>query len=691
MGNIVKYVAITADGETARYGYANGVGHIVLSGVVRAGGDHIGGAGADGMPMVCGSKSLDVDRVEAKFRGDRMCKSCDKWENSDGGFNDVEAARVAAAGLESGPSVADMIAGTPGAHVITLDGVSVPGDVSESTPGNTDRVTAALETGRKAAAAKAAQEYGTDADDDADNAIGERERQEWARADAAKLERSLADREARKAKRDAAVADHKIVLRERRAKRAAARAAGESVPAPVVMAAPKDVPAPACDADGMDKETMLRLTSDVPVKRADGSCAATEAELRDAADGTAGKREGQVRKWVRATDSKCSVRVSVDALGDAAKDFGTPDADGMVTVPLSGRMLMPVAEAVAAGVKGASVVPVGKSAGALAPLPLKGGPENGIQGVCPVCREVVTVGGSGGVGTHRAGGVTPDAPQLSQREVPAVDGKGEPTRDAAKRRQGEAYRREVTVTLDPMAPVADQVAAVMAAVNGDARANGVREVTVSLGRGLDGRERRTADLSTAGDAQFGASSAPVGVRDHGRSDGVAMSPRGETGYAGWTFDRGEAFVQDKVTGQFKEVRVKAPTSRDVVGGEFGWKSQAEYDAMSKRAQKRYRQTVNTRKQAAQEVREAERAARRVAGAKREAAGKESAAVALDNVMGFLADVAAGKGETRRKRMQSGTTGHNPVDNGAHFTHTDVSVVKVDASKRTGKKSARRSA
>ena len=181
--------------------------------------------------------------------------------------------------------------------------VVVPGDVTESTPGNTDRVEAALRAARERAA------------------LAETGEREVTRADAA------------------------------------------------------------------------RLSGDKPSANAEADA------VRDAESGQAAKREGQAVAVARATDGKCAAEVSQE-------DGST------VLVTLSGRMALdritPIAEAI-----GAEIIPVGKSAGAMAPVP--GSDADGVTGVCPLCHEAVKLTNSGGVGTHRNGGVTPDAPQLSQR------------------------------------------------------------------------------------------------------------------------------------------------------------------------------------------------------------------------------------------------------------------------------------
>jgi hypothetical protein len=633
MGNLT--LALNADADAAWYGLDKGVGHVVMTPVVRPGGDHIG---SGTMVQVCGKGvELDTARCVEKFTGDRMCKRCVAWLESDAAADAVAHAREEWAREEAGPSVADMIMGSEGAHVITLDGVSVVdadaardafvaelfapelgidgkpwtegddparrvpesmesgADVDDAPAGSLHTVASdfgplyAVRSGGRwhvgdspevdGAEFYAFGEPGDDVDAVARVVCGKM------RVVADMIERgeysgNVASMRSLLAKRNVTPAP--IVKRTRRAvERKGDKAAVRERLGRDVLSAAEIV------AD-MDKGAMSRLTAD------ELTPSAQKSELRDAADGTAGKREGQAKAWARTTDGKCAV-VLTDETGTE------------LTVTLSGRMDMGSAVKIATLVGHVDadgsplVVAVGKSAGALAPV--VGSDADGVTGVCPVCRTVVKVTGSGGVGSHRPSGEMPDAPQLSQREIPAVDRNGEPSRDAAKKREAES-----------------------------------RET-------VQDSEGNTREVSTAGRMEFGA---PVrgreglmGGRNHGRSDGVAMVPRGQTGYAGWTFDRGES-TEVMEDGTVREVRVKAPTDREpVAGGKYGWLSEAQYASLSKRGKKRYRETVNKRRRAAEAAR-----------------GKGGVRVARS-----------------RKSVGSGAVGA-VTDTGAHFTHTDVTVVRV---------------
>src|SRR5262245_53979640 len=71
-------IALALDETPVKYGYANGVGHAIMTTDKRPGADFIGGAGRE-ITTPCG-KVLDTGRIEERFTGDRMCKSCDRME-----------------------------------------------------------------------------------------------------------------------------------------------------------------------------------------------------------------------------------------------------------------------------------------------------------------------------------------------------------------------------------------------------------------------------------------------------------------------------------------------------------------------------------------------------------------------------------------------------------------------------------
>jgi len=353
----------------------------------------------------------------------------------------------------------------------------------------------------------------------------------------------------------------------------------------------------ALDALGADVVASLSLNVQTPRAAAD--------ERRDAQSGVAAERPAQARAWARITDGKCAAVVAADALDDVTGL--NVDADGNVTVTLSGRMRLDKATAVAS-LCGGGVMVVGKSSGALAPVAGSldavnkgdGRAALGYQtGTCPVCRVMVKLTGSGAIGSHRPDGSTPDAPQLSERQVPAVDTRGEATRDAARKRDGEAYRDDVVVTLDPMAPVAEQVAAVRAAVAGDKKAPGVKPMRVPVvdsGATHGERERRTTGIK--------------GGRNQGRSDGVAMVPLGESGYAGFKFDDGRGSTDENG----KPIHADGPMSEvdPIKGGPFGTVRESVYNAMSSAQRRRYRAKVAHNRavwEAGRDKRKAERAAK----------------------------------------------------------------------------------
>jgi hypothetical protein len=494
-----------------------------------------------------------------------------------------------------------------------MDSVT-PGDVNASTPGNTDRVTAALN------AARARIDAAWDADvndlddpeffappapvaapvreitpEDARDAVKRSTdaQRKAKRAAAVDVERERLT--AQRAKRADAVAAHKVTRARRKLDRDAVR---EATAAHVMgSAGVESGTAPLPLTDDM-RAAVLAFYADGGSKSPEVVAVESAAERRGMVSGTSGDVVKAAHEWARITDGKCAVVVPADAVDESLHGPAGVDADGNITVTLSGRMHMDKAVAVCDVIKVdilAGVVQVGKSAGALAPVPgsdadgitgtsgVKGksGHTGGIHGVCPVCRTVVKLTNSGAVGTHRPDGSTPDAPQLSAREIPAVDVHGEATRDAAKLREREA-------------------------------------------EGDDDTSRRKVAASDKFSAERSGVKGLRGSRNMGALDGVAMVPRGESGYAGMRFDDGESVDLDG-----NVIKVQAPTSEidPVVGGVFGDRRQSEYDAMSKAQRRRYRAKVARNRavwEAGRDKRKAQRAAQGMPRSDMRAARKAAA-------------------------------------------------------------------
>lgn len=127
-------MALTLDGTPGWFGYEKGVGHMIMSSVITLGGDHVGGNAETVRIMCADGKTLETARMVEKFTGDAMCKRCQKWAESLGYADALESATQAAAALENGPSVADMIASDPDAVIITLDGAATVAELSEDKP-----------------------------------------------------------------------------------------------------------------------------------------------------------------------------------------------------------------------------------------------------------------------------------------------------------------------------------------------------------------------------------------------------------------------------------------------------------------------------------------------------------------------------------------------------------------------------
>lgn len=125
-------MALTLDGTPGWFGYEKGVGHMIMSGVITPGGDHVGGNAETVRIMCADGKTLETARMVEKFTGDAMCKRCQKWAESLGYADALQSAQDAAAALENGPTVADMIMSDPDAVVITLDGAATVAELTDT-------------------------------------------------------------------------------------------------------------------------------------------------------------------------------------------------------------------------------------------------------------------------------------------------------------------------------------------------------------------------------------------------------------------------------------------------------------------------------------------------------------------------------------------------------------------------------
>lgn len=125
MGN--TFVALNIDGDARFYGLgARGVGHVVLI----PSGMHSDPLACESVEKACDGKSLDSARLAEKFAGDKRCTRCVKWLESDGGKNDLEAARQDKWDDENGPGLASIMGEFT---LITLDDVvNVTADGSDA-------------------------------------------------------------------------------------------------------------------------------------------------------------------------------------------------------------------------------------------------------------------------------------------------------------------------------------------------------------------------------------------------------------------------------------------------------------------------------------------------------------------------------------------------------------------------------
>lgn len=125
MGN--TFVALNIDGDARFYGLgARGVGHVVLI----PSGMHSDPLACESVEKACDGKPLDSARLAEKFAGDKRCARCVKWLESDGGKNDLEAARQDKWDDENGPGLASIMGEFT---LITLDDVvNVTADGSDA-------------------------------------------------------------------------------------------------------------------------------------------------------------------------------------------------------------------------------------------------------------------------------------------------------------------------------------------------------------------------------------------------------------------------------------------------------------------------------------------------------------------------------------------------------------------------------
>lgn len=138
MGN--TFVALNIDGDARFYGLgARGVGHVVLI----PSGMHSDPLACESVEKVCDGKPLDSARLAEKFTGDKRCARCVKWLESDGGKNDLEAARQDKWDDENGPGLASIMGEFT---LITLDDVvNVTADGGDAREDSTSAVTPGAE------------------------------------------------------------------------------------------------------------------------------------------------------------------------------------------------------------------------------------------------------------------------------------------------------------------------------------------------------------------------------------------------------------------------------------------------------------------------------------------------------------------------------------------------------------------
>lgn len=119
---IMGYIALNADDDARFYGLgAKGVGHVLI---IPKGyqGDPLASGGE--IEKACPGKGLDAARLSERFTGDAMCKRCAAWLVTDGGRNDLEAAREDKHAPEMQEAVRELIADTaPAVRPLTREDV----------------------------------------------------------------------------------------------------------------------------------------------------------------------------------------------------------------------------------------------------------------------------------------------------------------------------------------------------------------------------------------------------------------------------------------------------------------------------------------------------------------------------------------------------------------------------------------
>lgn len=404
--------------------------------------------------------------------------------------------------------------------------------------------------------------------------------------------------------------------------------------------------------------TAMAATPDAAVSVLLGEALDAKRAKRDAEDKAADDKRAEEKRLIAVapvakiiaglTDGKCAAEIP-----DVPAEDGTPRTK---LVTLSGRMAMdtvaPIAELL-----GVDVIPVGKSAGALSPR--KGTDVDGVKGVCPLCREQITLTNSGGVGTHRPGGVSPSGPQLSGTAVDTVAHGG--SGGATPRDASNARRATRKATDRRPARRADM---------GAAYVQGTQE-TLSVAVSDDGKvsfdiEPATCEKdATRTPVVPRAAMAPKGVRDDGRSDGVAMLPLGESGYAGQKFDdeRGVGVLS-------------------IVGGEKwdGALTGAEYRKLGAGARRRYwkkvadakaKRLAGSRSLTTKEVAMGMRVTSQVAAATRRSNGKTRQAVKA-------------QANARGKQVGALDMAGSPATVHANSGAPDLTVYGTDGTARTGR-------
>lgn len=204
-------------------------------------------------------------------------------------------------------------------------------------------------------------------------------------------------------------------------------------------------------------------------------------------------------------------------------------------------------------------------------------------GVCPICRQLAKLTNSGAIGTHRPSNITPDGSPLPGRALDWRQADGHKTREAEVSGRGE----DASKIRERIDRVRDRITVITEGLEVVTESEELEKLSARRAAGLAQERELVAKLRGAErdwSDQDEGKYAP-GVRDHGRSDGVAMLPLGETGFAGMRFD--DTNEHATADGVARTPGVSALGRPEYVGGRNGFLTPGEYEGLSRSQQRNY--------------------------------------------------------------------------------------------------------